>query len=70
MLAALPHPTSPYKGEETASGESVKPVHEESGLIQYHAGHKRSRPGPEREVGEINHDHLTKPERHADRCPS
>jgi hypothetical protein len=30
--AALPHPTSPYKGEETASGEGVKPVHEESGL--------------------------------------
>jgi hypothetical protein len=30
--AALPHPTSPYKGEETASGEGVKPVHEYSGL--------------------------------------
>jgi len=24
----LPHPTSPYKGEETASGEDVKPVRE------------------------------------------
>jgi hypothetical protein len=28
VSAALPHPTSPYKGEETASGESVKLVHE------------------------------------------
>ena len=34
MPAALPHPTSPYKGEEKASGEDATPVREYSGLTQ------------------------------------